>query len=138
LIQDLYRKIAPQLLPPIQILIQQATGNFQDQNAIQHVPVQCALPEEDVLQLAYVDEAYGLRLSQSSINNHAQNLCRLISIIISISHVFFLQQARIISSKLVLHQRNLKERKQVTYQIGVTTRDGPFISLLQQASSNTT
>ena len=57
-IQDLYRKIAPQLLPPIAILIQQATGNFQDQNVIQPEPFQQALvDEDDVLQLMHVDEA---------------------------------------------------------------------------------
>jgi hypothetical protein len=57
-IQDLYRKIAPQLLPPIAILIQQATGNYQDQNVIQPGPFQQALvDEDDILQLMHVDEA---------------------------------------------------------------------------------
>ncbi|KAI9552578.1 hypothetical protein GHT06_020439 [Daphnia sinensis] len=53
-IQDLYRKIPPQLLPPVQILAQQAAGNFQFQNAIQSVSPR---EDEDVLQLAYEDEA---------------------------------------------------------------------------------
>ncbi len=57
-IQDLYRKITPQLLPPIEILIQQATGNFQDQNVIQPETSQQALLDEDELfQLMHVDEA---------------------------------------------------------------------------------
>jgi len=39
-------------------LVQQAAGEFQDQNVIQPVPFQLATAEEDdVLQLAYVDEA---------------------------------------------------------------------------------
>ena len=56
-IQDLYRKIAPQLLPPIAILIQQATGKYQDQNVIQPQFQRDLADEDDVLQLMHVDEA---------------------------------------------------------------------------------
>lgn len=63
-IQYLSRRIPPQLLPPVKILAQQATGNFQFQNVIQSVSpredehvLQLAHEDEDVLQLAYEDEA---------------------------------------------------------------------------------
>jgi hypothetical protein len=64
IIQDLHRRIPPQLLPPVRILAQQTAGNFRFKNAIQPVStredehvLQLAHENEHVLQLAYKDEA---------------------------------------------------------------------------------
>ncbi len=57
-IQELYRRIPPQLLPPIEILSRQAAGDFRIRipNVFLPVPPQQE-EEEDVLQLAHEDEA---------------------------------------------------------------------------------
>ncbi|EFX83656.1 hypothetical protein DAPPUDRAFT_315522 [Daphnia pulex] len=63
-IQALRRGIPPQLLPPVEILAQQAARYFQFRRTNQPVPPreeeqipQLAIEDGDVLQLAYEDEA---------------------------------------------------------------------------------